>query len=78
MGACPYVQITVLSAEVAALPLFQFRVGDESAQLSVTVEKHAGTRQHAMETSVLSSARFYNAPLFEWVPRMLMPSLIAC
>ena len=68
MGACPYVQVTVLSAEVAALPLFQFRVGSEEEQLSVTVQKFAGTPVLATEAAVLVEGRYYNAPLFAWEP----------
>ena len=68
MLSCPYVQLTILSAQVPTLPFVQLCMGDEEAPLSVSVEKHAGTRLNATETSLLLSARFYNASLFAWEP----------
>lgn len=71
VAACPYVQVTVLSAEILALPLLQLSivsVGDEAAPLSVSVEKHAGTPLLATEAALVVQLRFYNAPLFAWEP----------
>ena len=68
MVSCPYVQLTILSAQVPTLPFVQLSVGDEEAPLSVTIEKHAGTRLNATELSMRLSARFYNASLFAWEP----------
>ena len=68
MASCPFVQLTVLSAEVPALPLLQLSVGDEGAPLSVSVEKHAGSPLLATEMAVVVQVRFYNAPLFAWEP----------
>ena len=66
----PFVQLTLLSQEVRALPLLQIRVGEvEGSQaVTLTMERHGASMPLAVEAVVPVRIDWYHAALFVWEP----------
>eukprot|EP00966_Prymnesium_polylepis_P133754 3091551-Prymnesium_polylepis.3 len=59
---CPYLQLTVRSAEAPALPLLQLLIGDEASPVALVSEKPNATMPLAVETALIVKASWYDLP----------------